>query len=70
MDILSFTDWLQHRMWHYIDSSHPMYPGDKKATPYKRKFIEFWQVVDEYLSEVAEVSDAIFIVSDHGFGPQ
>ena len=69
IDVISFTDWLQHRMWHYIDPKHPMYPGDKEASKYRERFAELWQLLDEYIGEVSEAYDNIIIVSDHGFGP-
>jgi predicted AlkP superfamily phosphohydrolase/phosphomutase len=68
-DVLSFTDWLQHRMWHFIDPRHPMYPGDKVAQRYYARFAEFWSLIDEYVADVASVADLVLIVSDHGFGP-
>ncbi|MET1160015.1 MAG: alkaline phosphatase family protein [Thermoprotei archaeon] len=70
VDVFSYTDWLQHRMWHYIDPSYPWYPGNEKASRYKRRFAEFWQILDEYIGEVIETYDVVFIVSDHGFGSQ
>lgn len=70
IDVFSFTDWLQHRIWHYIDPSHPLYPGDKESVRYKKKFAEYWQIIDEYIGEVNEIYSNILIVSDHGFGPQ
>ena len=47
IDVVSFTDWLQHRMWRYIDPKHPMYLGDKEASRYRKRFTEFWQLLDE-----------------------
>ncbi len=70
IDVFSFTDWLQHRMWHYIDSSHPMYPSEEEASKYRKKFAEYWQALDEYIGEVDEAYDNVVVVSDHGFGPQ
>jgi len=70
IDVFSFTDWLQHRMWHYIDSSHPLYPGDTVAFRYRKRFAQYWQLLDEYVGKVAEIYDNILLVSDHGFGPQ
>ena len=70
IDIISFTDWLQHRMWHYIDPKHPLHSSGEISCRYREKFIEFWQRIDEYLSDVVTVFDNVFIISDHGFGPQ
>jgi len=69
VDVFSFTDWLQHRMWHYIDPKHPMYPGGEEASRYRRRLAEYWQMLDEYIGEVSETYDNVLIVSDHGFGP-
>jgi predicted AlkP superfamily phosphohydrolase/phosphomutase len=68
VDVLSFTDWLQHRMWHFFDSSHPLYRGGVEASRYRRRFTEYWQLVDEYIGEVSEIYDNVLVVSDHGFG--
>jgi len=67
LDIISFTDWMQHRLWHYIDPNHPLYQKDLFV---EKKFIEYWERIDEYLDNVLDKADYIFIVSDHGFGPQ
>ncbi len=70
IDVISHTDWMQHRMWHYIDPKHPLHPGGSEALEYKRRFAEYWQILDEYLGEVSSLYKNIIIVSDHGFGPQ
>lgn len=70
VDVISFTDWLQHRLWHCVDPDHPLYPGDAAAKDCREKFAHYWQLIDEYLGHVTESADYIFVVSDHGFGPQ
>jgi len=64
--VLSETDWIQHRMWHYWDESHPRY-----TEGYKNAFIGFWKKIDSligYMSANIDKQDNLFIVSDHGFG--
>jgi len=70
IDIFSFTDWLQHRLWHLIDSTHPYYPGKRESEKIYKKFAYYWQLIDDYIGEVMNYTDYIFVVSDHGFGPQ
>jgi len=67
VDIFSYTDWLQHRMWHFVDPTHPLYHKELSKC-YYRKFAELWIPLDEYLGEIMSYADKIFIVSDHGFG--
>lgn len=70
IDVISFTDWLQHRLWHYIDSAHPYYSNGAKAERVYKKFIGYWQQIDNYLKQIISNIDYLFIVSDHGFGSQ
>mgnify|MGYP000247526483 CR=1 FL=1 len=69
VNIISFTDWIQHRMWHYIDESYPLYDEaeSRKIRPY---FIDFWKRIDDLIGKMLKHTDYMFIVSDHGFGPQ
>ena len=69
--VLSATDWAQHLMWKYIDSSHPLYDSEE-ARKYGAEFLKFWQRVDDFLGEIVEATQGsnLFLVSDHGFGPQ
>lgn len=69
--VLSATDWAQHLMWKYIDSSHPLYKPEE-SQKYGAGLLNFWQKIDHSLEEIAEANEEanIFIVSDHGFGPQ
>jgi|Deesub1362A_J573_1020465.scaffolds.fasta_scaffold02690_3 predicted AlkP superfamily phosphohydrolase/phosphomutase len=70
--VFSITDWVQHLAWRYFDKNHPLYTRNE-SEKYGEKFIEFWQKIDEILSEILSSIDKetnLFIVSDHGFGPQ
>ncbi len=71
IDILSFTDWLQHRTWCYIDPNHPLHLKNKKYAEFcQKEFINCWKLADEYLGKVINVADDVIVISDHGFGPQ
>lgn len=69
--VFSVTDWMQHIIWRHIDDSHPMY--DPEVSPgYKQEFIKFWQRIDEIIGNILNMiprDTIVFLVSDHGFGP-
>jgi len=69
VNVISFTDWIQHRMWHYIDEKHPLYnkAESRKIRPY---FIAFWKRIDSLIGKMLKHTDYMIIVSDHGMGPQ
>jgi predicted AlkP superfamily phosphohydrolase/phosphomutase len=70
--IFSCTDWIQHLMWKHIDSSHPLHDINR-SQKYSLKFLEFWKKIDHIIGDIMDTAgnDAnVFIVSDHGFGPQ
>ena len=69
--IFSCTDWLQHFMWKHLESSHPLH-DPASAESYKQAFTKVWEKVDKILKKAIELSDTpnVFVVSDHGFGPQ
>jgi len=69
VNAISFTDWIQHRMWHYIDESHPLYveAESQRIWPY---FIDFWKRIDGLIGKMLKHTDYMIIVSDHGMGPQ
>ncbi len=70
--VVSTTDWIMHRLWHLMDPGHPMY-REEEARRYRRLIDELWGLVDEIVGLVGEVARSeeavLFIVSDHGFGP-
>lgn len=70
--VFSCTDWVQHLMWKHIDRSHPRY-DTSRSQKYDLKFLEFWKKIDRIISNITDMAggDAnVFVVSDHGFGPQ
>ena len=69
VNVISFTDWIQHRMWHYIDENHPLYDEteSQRIWPY---FIDFWKRIDNIIGKMLKHTDYMIIVSDHGMGPQ
>ena len=68
VNIIPFTDWIQHRMWHYIDNTHPLYSGENDGR--LSSFVDFWKRIDDLIGKSINYGDYVFIVSDHGFGPQ
>jgi len=69
--VISASDFAQHYMWRYIDSSHPYY-SEEEANEYKDAFIQIWQKIDGMLASVTQALTGnvnIIVVSDHGFGP-
>ena len=65
------TDRCQHELWHIWDASHPKHDPEE-ARLYKDRIFSYWEAVDKATGEMiaAAGSDAaIFIASDHGFGP-
>jgi len=69
VNIISFTDWIQHRMWHYIDKDHPLH-NECESSRIMPLFIDFWSKLDKLIGKMFIHSDYMFIVSDHGMGPQ
>lgn len=70
--VFSSTDWIQHLMWKHIDETHLLYNA-KKSKKYKSKFMEFWERIDTIVGSLIKLagrSTDVFVVSDHGFGPQ
>ena len=69
--VFSATDWVQHIMWRHIDETHPMY-DPKRSPKYRKEFIKFWQRIDKILGNILNTlpkDTIVFLVSDHGFGP-
>jgi len=72
VSIFSCTDWTQHLMWKHIDKSHPLY-NPERSEKYKQGFIKFWIKIDDIVGDMIKITGKntnIFILSDHGFGPQ
>jgi len=73
MVVFSELDRLQHFFWGYMDPRHPFYEQAEGKT-FRNVILETYQLLDDSLAEILQVlhgSDTfLFIVSDHGFGPQ
>ena len=67
--VISHTDWIQHRLWQYIDEQHPLH-NKQESLQILPHFLEFWKKIDKHIGELASIASYFFIVSDHGFGPQ
>ncbi len=69
--VMSASDFIQHYMWKYIDSSHPNYES-RESEKYRAEFVRVWQRIDDIIGTAMKglPKDAnLLIVSDHGFGP-
>lgn len=70
--VVSATDWIQHRLWHFMDPRHPLY-REELSRRYSKRIDDLWRLVDEIVSlftEYAYSEEAyLIVVSDHGFGP-
>ena len=67
--VIPHTDWIQHRLWRYIDERHPLY-NKQESLQILPHFQEFWKKIDKHIGELASIATYFFIVSDHGFGSQ
>ena len=73
--VIQASDWVQHRLWAYIDDNHPYHSKLPKEDIVKVKkwFVEFWEMVDDFLGMfldfIGGLGDVV-IISDHGFGSQ
>lgn len=64
-----FTDRVQHMMWRYFDTEHPMYDAEK-AAQFGGSILEAYKRMDEIVGKVLDgmpEGTNIFVVSDHGF---
>ncbi|MDP1853780.1 MAG: alkaline phosphatase family protein [Candidatus Omnitrophota bacterium] len=64
--VFTETDWLQHKMLHYIDRSHPLY-NDSLKSAVNGYFSKLDGFVGDFI-EKAGKDTHLFIISDHGFG--
>lgn len=71
MVVFSGTDAIQHALWKYMDSSHPLHDPDRSAR-YGDAVLKFYCHVDAWLGGVLDNLDddtVLMIMSDHGAGP-
>lgn len=65
------TDRCQHELWHIVDTNHPRHDKEEAAL-YRERVFEYWDAVDKEVANMIEAAGpdaAVFIASDHGFGP-
>lgn len=65
------TDRIQHELWNWMDPNHPRYEP-KMAARFKSRIEAYYKMCDDYvgrLMEKAGEDGAVFVISDHGFGP-
>jgi len=71
MVVFNGTDTVQHAMWKYMSPEHPLH-DPQKFTKYGNAILQYFQMVDEALGEIAASLDeetVLMLMSDHGFGP-
>lgn len=71
MIVFTGTDTIQHFLWHYTDSMHPLHD-----TPEVRRrgdeILKYYQKMDQIIGNFLNKIDSdtrVIILSDHGFGP-
>jgi predicted AlkP superfamily phosphohydrolase/phosphomutase len=66
------TDVVQHALWKFIDPNHPQYQIENGPT-FRQHVIDFFVGIDRAIGELLQKIDVdhttIFVLSDHGFGP-
>lgn len=65
------TDRCQHELWHIVDETHPRHDKEEAAR-YRERVFEYWDAVDREVANMIAAAGpdaAVFIASDHGFGP-
>jgi predicted AlkP superfamily phosphohydrolase/phosphomutase len=71
MQVFNETDFLQHALWHVLDSTHPRYDPELN-TRYADRIYDFYARVDSLIGEVQALAGddaSIVVISDHGHGP-
>jgi len=70
--VFRHIDLLSHALWKNIDPLSPYYTSSL-AEKYKNAILDGYKATDRFLSKLIRKMDAddmLFVVSDHGFGPQ
>jgi predicted AlkP superfamily phosphohydrolase/phosphomutase len=65
------TDWVQHFLWHCMDSTHPRF-DEAEAEVYGDAILKVYQRIDAAVGELLARLDRdtlVLVMSDHGFGP-
>ena len=69
--VISVSDWAQHYYWRYLDPDFPLPDGERQEG--QIIFRRIWQRIDEFVGRIltrAGPETYLFVVSDHGFGPE
>jgi predicted AlkP superfamily phosphohydrolase/phosphomutase len=69
--VFNSTDFIQHRFWRFMDSSHPLHEATAPQK-YKDAISDFYHDLDKELVRIFEsLNDetTLIIMSDHGAGP-
>ena len=69
--VFSAIEIAQHYLWKHWDDNHRGHKPESET--YKNEFIEVWRRLDAILGELLNFvkdNDYLFIISDHGHGPQ
>lgn len=69
--VFTFTDWMEHMLCKYYDTSHPDHdpPASREVL---KKYHETWAIIDEFiggLKSMLSEETLMMIISDHGSGP-
>jgi predicted AlkP superfamily phosphohydrolase/phosphomutase len=71
MQVFNETDFLQHALWHVIDTEHPRH-NQRDYRRYRDRIFGIYRRIDTLIGKILEtVSEdtTIVILSDHGHGP-
>jgi len=71
MYVFRGTDRLQHGLWHFMDSHHPLH-GAPGTDRYQDAILEHYQYIDRKLADLLAQLDertVLILMSDHGAGP-
>ena len=71
MLVFNATDQVQHHFWHYMDTSHPKFDS-AGADKFGDAIFNIYKKIDELIGELnskLNPTDAVILMSDHGFGP-
>jgi predicted AlkP superfamily phosphohydrolase/phosphomutase len=71
MQVFNETDFLQHALWHVLDTRHPRHDPVTERR-FAERIYGFWRRVDDLIGEVTSVAGeeaSIVVLSDHGHGP-
>lgn len=71
MYVFRGPDRLQHGLWHFMDTSHPLH-GASGTDRYRNAILEHYQYIDRKLAQLLSRIDehtVLILMSDHGAGP-